>query len=361
MIEKLLNHLRSIAGDSAEVGILQPADPFLETAGEDLRRRIFLTESATGALKCLRPEFTIPICLHHIDETRTKARYAYGGTVFRQERAGDVEFAQVGLEDLGDTAHVEADAACLADMVQTLTMAGTSRFTVTLGDRRLFASLIKSFELPEAIGQRLMRNFGERDDLQSLIANLVAVGSSAELDATFAGLLDDEPALIAHVEIQMELAGISPNSGRSPADIAYRMIEKTKEASFVLDRAKADTLNRFLKIECPLEQASDALATFAKSEEINLGDALTNFDQRVAAIKSRGVALDNINYNASFGRKLEYYTGVLFEAHSAGHSDAIAGGGRYDRLCSLLGATTPIPAVGFSIMLDRLSVDGGAT
>ena len=66
------------------VPILQDADPFLETAGEDMRRRIFITESASGAMQCLRPEFTIPICLTHAEKP---GRYAYGGTVVRQGRA----------------------------------------------------------------------------------------------------------------------------------------------------------------------------------------------------------------------------------------------------------------------------------
>ncbi|RYG63900.1 ATP phosphoribosyltransferase regulatory subunit, partial [bacterium] len=32
----------------------------------------------------------------------------------------------------------------------------------------------------------------------------------------------------------------------------------------------------------------------------------------------------------------------------------LAGGGRYDRLLTFLGAKAPIPAVGFSIWLDRI-------
>src|SRR5690606_40214552 len=52
--------------NAVDVPVLQPADPFLDMAGEDLRRRIFLTESETGASLCLRPEFTIPVCLDHI-------------------------------------------------------------------------------------------------------------------------------------------------------------------------------------------------------------------------------------------------------------------------------------------------------
>jgi ATP phosphoribosyltransferase regulatory subunit len=43
---------------------------------------------------------------------------------------------------------------------------------------------------------------------------------------------------------------------------------------------------------------------------------------------------------------------MLFEAEV--DEISVAGGGRYDRLCTLLGAENPIPAVGFSISLDRV-------
>ena len=78
---------------TTEVAVLQPADPFLDMAGEDLRRRIFLTESETGQTLCLRPEFTIPVCLDHIaSQAGTPRRYAYLGNVFRQRRDGEAEF-----------------------------------------------------------------------------------------------------------------------------------------------------------------------------------------------------------------------------------------------------------------------------
>lgn len=83
-----------------DVAVLQPADPFLDMAGEDLRRRIFLTESETGQTLCLRPEFTIPVCLDHIaSQAGTPRRYGYLGEVFRQRRDGGNEFFQAGIED----------------------------------------------------------------------------------------------------------------------------------------------------------------------------------------------------------------------------------------------------------------------
>ena len=50
--------------------------------------------------------------------------------------------------------------------------------------------------------------------------------------------------------------------------------------------------------------------------------------------------------------RILYDTGMVFEASRKGV--LIGGGGRYDGLCSLLGAPATVPAVGFSIAIDRL-------
>lgn len=54
-------------------------------------------------------------------------------------------------------------------------------------------------------------------------------------------------------------------------------------------------------------------------------------------------------------RGLDYYNGAVFEAAASGlgAQDAVAGGGRYDRLYSDLGGD-PTPATGFSIGMERL-------
>ncbi|MEH0071533.1 ATP phosphoribosyltransferase regulatory subunit [Pannonibacter sp. Pt2-lr] len=63
-----------------------------------------------------------------------------------------------------------------------------------------------------------------------------------------------------------------------------------------------------------------------------------------------------MQFAADFGRRLDYYTGFVFEMTAAGHDlpGQIVGGGRYDKLLRLLGAPHEVPAVGFSLWLDRL-------
>ena len=64
---ELLAEFSARNAERIDTPVIQPAEPFLDIAGEDLRRRIFMTESETGASLCLRPEFTIPVCLRHIE------------------------------------------------------------------------------------------------------------------------------------------------------------------------------------------------------------------------------------------------------------------------------------------------------
>ena len=354
MINTLLNHLRTFAPDSVDVPILQPADPFLETAGEDLRRRIFITRSNAGEVQCLRPEFTIPICLAHLESGKPSGRYAYGGTVFRQAREGASEFLQVGLEDLGNLNTAEADAACIADMMETLGLAKDASAKLVLGDQSLFAVVVESLKLPAPVARRLVRNFGSASVLDDLLNRLSSPASTSSNDdtATRLAAAGKEAQLIDHISSLMDHANIAPSSGRSPADIARRMIEKVAEGKFQLDRTSAQILREFLDFEAPLVEAHKHLKQFTEKTGIDFGEAGEVFDARVKELEKRDMSLDLMTYKASFGRNLEYYTGVLFEAEIGG--ETVAGGGRYDQLCSLLGSKEPIAAVGFSLALDRL-------
>ncbi len=352
MLDLLLAYLREAAPDQVDIPILQPADPFLETAGEDMRRRIFLTETTDGVQHCLRPEFTIPICLAHRGGV---ARYAYGGTVFRQNRQGSSEFQQAGLEDLGNSDSAGADAAAMADMLDALERIGVAGPGVVIGDQNLFGVVVENLQLPEPIAARLVRNFGEPEQIGRIIDSLTAdPQSSARRDEVYQlALAGDEAALEARVLEMMQIAGLPPHAGRSPGAIALRMIARVRESSFRLDAERAEILRNFLALETPLDGAAAELARFAASAGLDFGSSLALFEERVAGLRARNVALGQLTYRASFGRRLDYYTGVLFEAEMAGV--AVAGGGRYDHLCTLLGSDEPVPAVGFSISLDRVA------
>jgi ATP phosphoribosyltransferase regulatory subunit len=340
-----------------DVAIVQPADPFLDMAGEDLRRRIFLTESETGEQLCLRPEFTIPVCLDHMaSRAGTPRRYAYLGEVFRQRRDGAAEFFQAGIEDLGETDTAKADARSVADahVLLDAVLPGEA-LTVTLGDQAIFEAVLAALGLPRGWRMRLARAFGSREQLEGALADLANPPRNGALSPDVAGLVmdGDAEALAARIEAGMEETGLSPSAGRTPAEIARRLIEKAELRSVRLSASAFDALKAFLAIHAPLSEAASTLAAFADHAGISLDSALDRFSARADAIRAQGLAGADIFYDAAFGRPLDYYTGLVFEIGLPGERPLV-GGGRYDRLLTLLGAKKTIPGVGFSVWLDRI-------
>ncbi len=70
-----------------------------------------------------------------------------------------------------------------------------------------------------------------------------------------------------------------------------------------------------------------------------------------------------IKFSTAFGRGLDYYTGFVFELHDGEKrvERQLVAGGRYDELLTRLGAPAPIPAVGFSVWIERLAAIGAAS
>src|SRR6059036_4166280 len=65
--------------------ILQPAEPFLDLSGEDIRKRMFLTTDPQGRELCLRPDLTIPVSRDYLASgaAGSAVGFCYLGPVFR--------------------------------------------------------------------------------------------------------------------------------------------------------------------------------------------------------------------------------------------------------------------------------------
>src|SRR5580658_4710878 len=99
-----------------EPPVLQPAEPFLDLSGEDIRRRMFLTTDPDGRELCLRPDLTIPVSRDYLASSSAgkAAGFCYLGTVFRHREGAPAEFLQAGIESFGRTDKAAADAEMLA-------------------------------------------------------------------------------------------------------------------------------------------------------------------------------------------------------------------------------------------------------
>ena len=83
--------------------ILQPAEPFLDLSGEDIRKRMYLTTDPQGRELCLRPNLTLPVSRDYLASPAAgKPRgFCYLGPVFRHRAEGGGEFLQAGIESFG--------------------------------------------------------------------------------------------------------------------------------------------------------------------------------------------------------------------------------------------------------------------
>src|SRR5205085_10792514 len=111
--DALVMHFERAGYRRAAPALLQPAEPFLDLSGEDIRRRMYLTSDAEGRELCLRPDLTIPVARDYLrsPEAGQPASFCYLGPVFRQRgEAQPGEFLQAGIESFGRRGQTAAEA-----------------------------------------------------------------------------------------------------------------------------------------------------------------------------------------------------------------------------------------------------------
>ena len=365
-VDRLSRLLKDAGYDFVEPPLLHDADLLLDLAGEDLRRRMFLTATNDGIELCLRPDYTIPVALHHLTSgaPARSAAYAYCGPVFRQRPGETGEFRQAGVESIGRTDIMDADADILALALKAVALFDIDEPAIRIGDSALFVALLASLQLPEVWRRRLARAFGDNALLEAQIDQLS--GKTMRPRPGYAGLLSafenaDRDEARRAVEDLLSAAGIPQVGGRGAAEIADRFVEQAAlTAGSESDFAAAEVLRRFLAISGTPDEAALALGELAAEEAPGLAIAVERFTKRTAGLVGHGIDTDRLSFSAEFGRRLDYYTGFVFELGDTSRTDGkpIAGGGRYDRLLSLIrnrdGSGTDVPAVGFALWLDRL-------
>jgi ATP phosphoribosyltransferase regulatory subunit len=341
---------------------LQPASVFLDMSGEEIRGRLFLTTGPNGEELCLRPDYTIPVCLAYLEsaEAGRPAQYAYLGPVYRSRVGQPSEWLQSGLESYGRTDRDAADAEIFGLAMEAAEAAGAGGLKVRLGDAGLFDRALHALDLPDVLLRRLRRGLAQGRSLDAIMdeASAGAVGHTGVLAALEQA---DHAGAKALVEDLLAIAGIAQVGGRSAGEIADRFLEQAAlRAGSSAPTEKRDALRRFLAIRGDPDSASRQLRALAAEVKLDINEALDSFDQRTGFLAARGMPVEDYTFAAGFVRDLDYYTGFVFEATDPRRSDGrpAVGGGRYDRLARRLGAAADIPAVGAAIWIDRLRTQG---
>jgi ATP phosphoribosyltransferase regulatory subunit len=356
--------------------ILQPAEPFLDLSGEDIRKRMFLTSDPHGRELCLRPDLTIPVSRDYLASPAAGKPhgFCYLEQVFRHRQDESSEFLQAGIESFGRPDIAAADAEMLALGLDTTAHYGLAKPDIRIGDVGLFAALIAALDLAPAWKRRLIKDFNHKtslaQDLERLTLPSPGTGGAGrghtrpEYQGVLAALAGSDPkgahALMTDL---LSIAGISAVGGRSVAEIADRFLEQAAlGAQTSLPRETRALIERFLAVAGDPDEAAAELRTVARDSSLKLDAALDLFESRTGFLAARGVDVRRIKFSTAFGRGLDYYTGFVFELHDPQGRAAgqLVAGGRYDGLLARLGSARPIPAVGFAAWIERLAAGGGA-
>jgi ATP phosphoribosyltransferase regulatory subunit len=280
--------------------VRSPSIEFIETlstgVGSDLINDMFKFQDFNGKLLALRAEMTGPVA--RIVTTRMQSapepiRLFYINNVFRYTQTSykpEREFCQAGVELVGCNTS-EADGEILALLVSCLKRVGLNEIRIDLGHASLLKDLLNAAGLDSS----------QKRAVQSLLACRDSIGLKKFMEE---------------------------NSFPSDLQDAFLELSKCRRlsnlSSVSLNGSKYDKANQQLASLIELQQ--------------------TLVDYKVD---------DVVFFDFSLTKKIEYYTGMVFEASVPNLGLPIGSGGRYDNFIEKFGKLK-LPATGFALEIDKI-------
>jgi ATP phosphoribosyltransferase regulatory subunit len=323
----------------------------------------------SGEELCLRPDLTVPVSRLYLErhpKADRQARYCYNGPAFRFQPQGlsgthPREFRQAGIECFGAPDRESADIEVVLLAVEAVRSAGLRNFWLRFGDIALFYALIDALALPERWRLKLRHYFWRPPVFHALLSRL-ARGERPDGDGpvdAFAGSLANQTPDKAEelVASYLDGQGIPIAGNRSLGEITERLLDHAADLrADPLPKEVATVIDYFLAVAAPPREAIERVSLIAKGACVDIDAALDATLRRFDRLERDGLGLGQASFATEFGRKLEYYSGLVFQIEAPGstESDPVAGGGRYDGLLTHLGAPREVPAVGSAIHTERL-------
>lgn len=341
--ERLTTLFKGEGAEPVEAAILQSADTLLDLYGEDIRSRAYVTADPMQGELMLRPDFTVPIVQMHMQSRVDPARYTYAGPVFRKQETDDRranEFMQVGFEvfDGADASGADADV-----FVAVRKALGDLPVRAATGDLGILMAAVAGLRTTQARKAALMRHIWRPRRFRTLLARFG--GKTPPPDSREALLAASDPFENAGVQI----------GKRTRAEVERRIEAlRADAAADPISDEELSLLDALLGVQETLPYVLSTLRDIAVDMP-SIGAAVDTLGARINALDARGVDVDMLSFEASYGRTtLEYYDGFVFGFYASERPDLppVATGGRYDALTARLGSGLAQPAVGAVIRPD---------
>lgn len=329
--------------------VLQSAELLLDLYGEDIRARAYVTSDAMRGEQMLRPDFTVPVVQMHMAHGADPARYTYAGEVFRrQEEDPDrpSEYLQVGYEVFDRTDPAAADAEVFSLISQSVAALALRAAT---GDIGILMAAVEGLKTSDRRKAALRRHIWRPRRFRALLDRF---GGRVPVPESRQALVAGRPALVA------PLTGL-----RTQSEIDARIEALAVDAAEgPISGAEMEGLDALLSVRETLPFALSQLHDLTVDLPA-IKSAVARVDARADALAARGVDVDALEFEASFGRtSMEYYDGFVFGFYAESRPDLppVATGGRYDALTRRLGGGAEIPAVGAVLRPDLMALLEGS-
>ena len=342
--ESILRSVKSKGFKYIDLPSVIEANHIVQRSGENFRKFIFSFTDQNGIELCLRPDLTIVSCLRYLENNlKGKEKIFYSGQAYRksQNKKDSIIRNQIGFEILGSKDEKNDDKEIINTSLKSLQNIKYSSGTLTIGNVEIFNLLISKLDIPKRWKLRLARHFWREEYFNDLLKRLE---TNSDVDPTIVEI--DKKRYVKM--LKEDLSNIV--AGRTINEILKRFDQKIKDPRRASKGKNVSKIIKdFLKIKCPINKAAIELNKFFKKNKINLA-----VDQKYFPISNNKVSKLNVVFSASFGRQLEYYTGMVFkiDIKSKNSLKNIINGGRYDGLISDLGSKKQTPAVGAALNLN---------
>ena len=342
--EKILKSVKGKGFKYIELPSVIETNHIVQRSGENFRKFIFSFIDQNGNELCLRPDLTIVSCLRYLENNLSgKEKIFYNGQAYRKSRnkRDSIIRNQIGFEIIGSEDEKNDDKEIINTSLNSLKNLKYSSGKLTIGNVEIFNLLISKLDIPIRWKLRLSRHFWRENYFNDLLKRLE---TNSDVDPTIVEtdkrryqkmLKSDKKSIIAE---------------RSIEEILKRFDKKIKDPRLPSKgRNISKIIKEFLSIKCPINKAADVLNKFFKKYQINLV-----VDQRYFPTSLNRTSRLHVVFSSSFGRQLEYYTGMVFKIDIKLNNKLknIINGGRYDQLISDLGSKKKISAVGAALNLS---------
>ena len=341
--EKILRSVRSKGFKYIELDSVIEANHIVQRSGENFKKFIFSFIDHNGSELCLRPDLTIASCLRYLENNlKGKEKIFYSGEAYRKSpnRKDSIIRNQIGFEILGSKNEKKDDKEIINTAIKSLSNFPYSSGTLKIGNVEIFNLLIAKLDIPKRWKLRLVRHFWREKYFNDLLKRLE---TNSDVDPTIVEV-DKRRYQQMLKEKQQRLI-----AGRTVGEILNRFNNKIKDPRRTSGGKKVSKIIKdFLKINCPINLAAEKLNTFFKKNKINL-----SVEQNYFPVSQNRFLKLKVEFSASFGRQLEYYTGMVFkiDIREKNKNINIVNGGRYDKLIFNLGSNKQVPAVGAALNL----------